>query len=314
MEIKELTQYIKAEAARLGFDVCGIARAGEVAPAQADALERWVQEGCHGTMSYLERNGDKRRNPAELVPGCKSIISVALGYAQESFDETHLHLSRYAQGDDYHKIVKDKLHLLLQSINSVHPVKGRPFCDSAPVMERYWAKEAGIGRIGKNHQLIIPRLGSYFFLGELLVDCELEYDKPLTESICGGCTRCIDNCPTGALTTHGFDARKCLSYLTIEHRGELPENLGEKMGKCIYGCDRCQTACPWNRGAQPCKEPAMRTNEGLAAMRDSDWHTLSEERYKELFAHSAVERAGYALLTRNIAAVKESEKKVSATE
>lgn len=314
MEAKELTLYIKAEATRLGFDVCGITRACEVASEEAEALERWVQEGQHGSMSYLERNSDKRRNPAELVPGCKSIISVAMSYAQENFDETHLHISRYAQGSDYHKIVKDKLYLLLQSINSLHPVKGRPFCDSAPVMERYWAKQAGIGRIGKNHQLIIPRLGSYFFLGELLVDCELVYDEPLTGSICGSCTRCIDNCPTGALTAHGFDARKCLSYLTIEHRDELPKNIGEKMGKCIYGCDRCQTACLWNKTARPCSEPALRTSEKLAAMHNNDWFTLSEERYKELFAHSAVERAGYTQLARNIAAIKEREGDTSATE
>lgn len=301
----ELTNYIKAEAKRLGFAVCGIAKAEAVDEKEAERACKWVEEGLHGTMSYLERNSDKRHNPTALVENGKSIICVAMNYAQEAGEEEGLHISRYARGKDYHKVVKDRLHLLLAAIKEKADVKGRPFCDSAPIMERYWAVKAGLGWIGRNHMLIIPRMGSYFFLGELIVDCELEYDTPYTENHCGNCHSCIDNCPTEALTAHRYDARKCLSYLTIEHRGELPKNSGEKMGKCFYGCDRCQTACPWNKFSQPSDCDELRTGKLLAAMNDEKWRALTKEQYEQLFKDSAVERAGYTQLMRNIAALKE---------
>ena len=211
MTQQELSTYIKAEAKRLGFAVCGIAKASDVPSEESSRLKDWVAQGLHGTMSYLERNCDKRQSPATLFSGCKSIICVAMSYAQEEYNEEKLHISRYAQGADYHKVIKDRLHLLLASIREKADasINGRPFCDSAPVMEHYWAVQAGIGWVGRNHQLIIPRMGSYFFLGELFVDCELEYDKPFVLNHCGNCNKCINNCPTGALTAEKQFAVTC---------------------------------------------------------------------------------------------------------
>lgn len=307
MTTEELTEYIKSEAKRLGFSACGITKAAKVSRHDCELLDRWVAEGQHGEMSYMERNGDKRTDPTVLVPGCKSMIVVALSYAQEEEKEPYggtLHLARYARGKDYHKAVKDRLYILLKKIEEVTPVKGRPFCDTAPLLERYWAREAGIGWIGRNHQLIIPHLGSYFFLGELLVDCELRYDNPFTDNFCGRCNRCTEQCPTAALTTDSFDARKCLSYLTIEYGGTLPDGTGEKMGNCFYGCDRCQTACPWNKSTTPTKATELLPSVALSAMSNADWHALTPEKYASLFSESAVERAGYARLMRNMEAVK----------
>ena len=209
-------------------------------------------------------------------------------------------ISRYAQGRDYHSVVKEKLFQLLEFINSIVPTKGRAFCDSAPVLERYWAVQAGLGTCGRNRQLIIPGCGTHFFLGELLVDIEAEYDEPLKESLCKGCNACIRSCPTGALKENGFDARRCLSYLTIEYRGELPPATGEKMGECFYGCDRCQSACPHNRAAQPHNEPQFVPSEELLAMSVSDWKVLTKEKFDTLFKDSAVQRCGYEQLMRNI--------------
>ena len=306
MTKSELTQYIKAEALRLGFDVCGIAKAEAVESSTAGFCDLWVKDGYNGTMGYLERNCDKRYDPTLLVEGCRSIIVVALNYTPSQAIEG---ISHYAQGEDYHKAVKDRLFLLLKSINGKAPCNGRPFCDSAPVLERYWAVQAGLGWIGRNHQLIIPQRGSYFFLGELLIDAELDYDKPFEQSHCGECRRCINNCPTAALDEHCFDARKCLSYLTIEHRGELPENIGEKMGNCFYGCDRCQTSCPHNRFAEPNSTPELQPTPELLQMTTERWHSLTKEEYDSLFRKSAVERCGYEQLMRNIKEYKKDFKK-----
>ncbi len=300
MSPSELSQYIKAEAVCLGFAVCGIAKAEPLSGNVVESMEGWLGNGMHGTMSYLKRNKDKRYNPLLLVPGCRSIICVAQNYYPSIIQEEGVHLSRYALGNDYHKVVKDKLFLLLQKINNVMPVKGRPFCDSAPVMERYWAREAGLGWIGKNHQLIVPNAGTHFFLGELFVDIELDYDKPLEHDFCGNCDACVRSCPTGALSVNGFDARCCLSYLTIEHSGELPDGIGEKMRNCIYGCDCCQRSCPHNRFATPSKEAAFIPKTELLEMNADDWKNLTKEQYYQLFEKSAVERCGYEQLMRNI--------------
>lgn len=299
MSKSEITAYIKAEALRLGFDICGIAKAAPVHNEVAAAYNNWLQEGKHATMQYMQRNCEKRLDPTQLVQGCRSIIVVAMNYAPKQQIEG---IANYAQGKDYHKVVKDRLFLLLQSINSVCEVQGRAFCDSAPVLERYWAREAGIGYIGRNRQLIIPGKGSNFFLGELLVDIELCYDSPEQRNLCGNCTRCIDNCPGGALNEKGLDANKCLSYLTIENRGELPENIGEMMGNCFYGCDRCQAVCPHNKFSTPNDTPELQPSEALLKMTAERWQALSEKEYKSLFAESAVERCGYEQLVRNIKA------------
>lgn len=302
MSTTELTEFIKSEALRLGFDACGITKATIVEQETADAVECWLENGCNGTMSYMERNREKRYNPCLLVPDCKSIICVAMNYCTD-IDENKLYISRYAQGLDYHKVVKDRLYMLLQSINEKRTVTGRVFCDSAPVLERYWATRAGIGWIGKNRQLIIPKAGSYFFIGELFIDTELEYDTPQNGNFCGNCDICLQKCPSGALSATEFDARKCLSYLTIEYRGELPENIGEKLGNCFYGCDRCQSCCPHNRFAVKTGVTELQPQKQLLAMNEEKWSVLSKEEYEELFCGSAVERCGYEQLKRNIAAL-----------
>ena len=305
MTREELTAHIKAEALRLGFDVCGIAKAGPVEPETETMYNNWISQGSHATMGYLERNCEKRFDPTLLVEGCRSIICVALNYTPKQQIEG---ISDYAQGKDYHKIVKDRLYLLLQSINGICNVKGRAFCDSAPVLERYWAVTAGIGYIGRNRQLIIPGKGSKFFLGELLVDIELCYDTPQLKNLCGNCRKCIENCPGMALSNEGLDANKCLSYLTIEHRGELPENIGKMMGDCFYGCDRCQAVCPHNRFATPNEIPELQPSKELLQMTKEKWNQLTQPEYNTLFEHSAVERCGYEQLMRNITAMTSDDK------
>ena len=305
MTREELTTHIKAEAQRLGFDVCGIAKAEAVAPEVTAMYNSWINQKKHATMQYLERNCEKRFNPTLLVEGCKSIISVAMNYAPQRAIEG---IANYAQGKDYHKVVKDRLFLLLQSINNICKTQGRAFCDSAPVLERYWAVKAGIGYTGRNRQLIIPGKGSNFFLGELLLDIELCYDTPMEHNFCGNCRKCIDACPGKALSEEGLDARKCLSYLTIEYHGELPENIGEKMGFCFYGCDRCQAVCPHNRFATPNSIQELQPAEALLQMTKEKWRTLTKPEYKALFKHSAVERCGYEQLMRNITAWETGEK------
>jgi epoxyqueuosine reductase len=305
MEKEDLTRYIKSEAIRLGFDICGIAKAEAVAEETAQRYNKWIGKGNHATMQYLERNCDKRFDPTLLVEGCKSIISVAMNYAPKQPIDG---FADYALGKDYHKIVKERLYRLLQSINDICPVQGRAFCDSAPVLERYWAVKAGIGYIGRNRQLIIPGKGSAFFLGELLVDIELCHDTPLSRDFCGICRKCIESCPGGALSDNGLDANKCLSYLTIEHRGELPENIGKKMGNCFYGCDRCRTVCPHNRFSTPNTIPELQPSNTLRQMTMDKWQVLTKPEYKVLFKHSAVERCGYEQLMRNINALEKEDK------
>ena len=207
MERKELTLFIKSEAARVGFDACGIAKATAVDEETVAFIEGWTKEGKHGTMHYLERNFEKRYDPTLLVEGCRSVITVVLNYTPKRAIEG---ISNYAQGSDYHKAVKERLYMLLKSINEKIPCQGRAFCDSAPILERYWGVQSGLGWIGRNRQLIIPGKGSCFFIGELIVDIELEYDEPYRQSHCGNCNNCIENCPTGALKREGFDARECL--------------------------------------------------------------------------------------------------------
>ena len=296
-EQQKLSTLIKRRAAELGFSACGIAKAEAVNADVRKYFEEWIASGSHGEMGYMSGNFEKRMDPTLLVEGCRSIIVVAQNYFPATASPQ---ISRYAQGKDYHRVVKDKLFQLLEYINSIVPAKGRAFCDSAPVLERYWAVQAGLGTCGRNRHLIIPGCGTHFFLGELLVDIEAEYDEPLKESLCKGCNACVRNCPAGALSENGLDARRCLSYLTIEYRGELPTATGEKMGECFYGCDRCQSACPHNRATQPHNEPQFVPSEELLAMSVSDWKVLTKEKFDTLFKDSAVQRCGYEQLMRNI--------------
>ena len=306
---------IKAEALRLGFSACGIAKAEPVDAETAAAFRNWLHEGGHATMQYMENYEDKRLDPRLLMPGVKSIISVALNYTPA---QPVKGFANYAIGKDYHDIVKQKLYQLANSSLITHhsSLQYRAFSDSAPILERYWAVKAGLGFIGRNHLLIIPGIGSQVFLGELFVDIELEPDAPCQQH-CGSCHRCIDACPTGALQAPpnlpsreasevplegGFRGALCLSYLTIENRGDIPEEAARKMGETFYGCDRCQQACPWNAKAKPTSEPLLQPTDELLSMNAEDWQQLSLEQYRQLFKGSAVKRAKYEGLMRNIKA------------
>lgn len=305
-----LKDKIKAEASRLGFFVCGFARAEPVSEAMRRHYLGWLADGRNADMAYLGNNLDKRFDPRLLMPGVKTIVVVAQNYfPARRLPEGEPQIADYALGLDYHDIVKQKLRQLAATVGIADY---RAFVDTAPVLERYWAVRAGLGWIGKNQQLIIPHSGSEFFLGELFVTVELPPDEPLPNR-CGTCHRCVDACPTHALSLPAtcvegygditrFDARLCLSYQTIENRGELTVDAKAAMGDTFYGCDRCQRACPWNRFAKPSTEPLLQPREELLAMTRQKWENLSEEDYRRLFKGSAVKRAKYEGLMRNIKA------------
>ena len=325
---------IKVEAERLGFFACGIARAEPVDAETAAAVRGWISKGSQATMDYMANYTEKRLNPCLLVPGTKSIVSLAMNYAPaQMMPETEYQLAAYAYGQDYHDVMKAKLRQLAALIANKFEGKSdsgvgendgnstaittsktdqtnpepageiRVFVDTAPVLERYWAQRAGLGWIGKNHQLIIPRAGSMFFLGEIFLPYEFDsYDSPMP-SRCGNCRRCIEACPTCAITDEwGFDSEKCLSYQLIENRGELSEQAKQSMGTTIYGCDRCQTACPWNKFATPNTTPEFQPKSELLAMTKADWHNLTIDEYRALFKGSAVKRVKFDGLKRNISA------------
>lgn len=299
---------IKAEALRLGFSACGIALAGAVVETTAHHFRQWLSEGKQAEMNYMANYEEKRLDPRLLMEGTRSIVSVALNYYPEQLlDEDEYQFAWYAYGKDYHEVMKTKLAALeafVHALASPLPAQSRIFCDTAPVLERYWAWRAGLGWIGKNTQLIIPRAGSCFFLGEIFIDLGVDnYDKPMTNR-CGSCTRCLQACPMQAIEVpFRLNSARCLSYLTIEHRGAFPANSELKMGKKIYGCDDCLKACPWNRFSTPCQTPEFHPSPSLLAMRRADWQTLTGEQYKALFKGSAVKRAKYDGLMRNIAQV-----------
>lgn len=298
------SQTVKAEAARLGFCACGLAPAAPVGGAHAAYVRRWLAAGCQGAMDYLARRVELRLDPRLLVPGARTVVAVALPYAPvAALRPDGYALARYALGRDYHDVVRERLRRLMAALGLHEEADGRPFCDTAPVDERYWAVRCGLGWTGRNRQLIVPGHGSYVFLGELVLRRPADaYDSPLAPR-CGDCRRCLDACPTGALAADGLDARRCLSYLTIEQRGPLPAGTGARMGRCIYGCDRCAEACPWNARVAASADPAFQPSSALLAMTSADWHDLSPEQYRALFRGSAVRRAKYEGLLRNIRAV-----------
>lgn len=301
---------IKAEAKNLGFFACGIAKAGRVEESYARRFRQWIEQDNHADMTYMANNADKRLDPRLLMDGLKSIISVALNYTPaKKIPHGELQFASYALGQDYHDIVKLKLHTLAAILGLKNY---RAFCDSAPVLERYWAIQAGLGWGGHNHQLIIPYAGSMFFLGELFTDIELDYDTPIRPR-CGNCRACIDACPTGAISMKeqdfkehsSFNAALCLSYQTIENRNDIPDSIAAKMGDTVYGCDRCQIACPWNRFASPTDEKLLMPKEELLQMTREKWNCLTIDEYRRLFKGSAVKRAKYEGLMRNIKKVNE---------
>ncbi|MCU4156345.1 tRNA epoxyqueuosine(34) reductase QueG [Carboxylicivirga sp. A043] len=296
-------QLIKDKAIELGFSDVGFALIEPIDNDEAQ-LKLWLDKGYQAGMTYMNNHFEKRVNPALLVEGAKSIISVLLNYKpkEEQLDTEAPKLARYAYGKDYHFVIKDKLQELFNFIKEeIYPsLEGRVFTDSAPVLDRAWAVKAGLGWVGKNTNLIHKKLGSFTLIGEIICNLELKPDKPIKEA-CGGCQRCIDACPTGALIgPYQLDANKCISYLTIEHRDELPEELRNQFNNWAFGCDICQEACPWNWKARPTKEEAFVPHPDLLSLSKDDWHNMDEEKFRELFRKSAVKRTKYSGLKRNL--------------
>ena len=296
------TQWIKEEALRLGFDSIGVSKA-EFLENEAPRLESWLKSGFHGQMSYMENNFDKRLDPTLLVPGAQSVISLTYNYFPKEFQrEDSYKLSKYAYGEDYHRVVKDKLRDLVaamqERLGSFH---ARVFTDSAPIMERSWAQRSGLGWIGKHSLLISKSKGSYFFLAEIITDLELEADVPFSTDHCGTCTRCVDACPTEAIIPDKtVDASKCISYFTIELKDEIPAEFGEKFEDWMFGCDICLDVCPWNRFSLPHSEPRFEPRSEILEYSKKDWEEITEDLFKDLFANSAVERTKFSGLKRNL--------------
>lgn len=295
------TALIKRKAGELGFMYCGISRA-EFLEEEAPRLENWLQRQMHGQMHYMENHFDKRLDPRLLVEGAKSVVSLLLNYyPAEKQNPDAYQISKYAYGQDYHFVIKDKLKSLLEHIRQeVGEVDGRVFVDSAPVLDKAWAKKSGLGWVGKNANLITPGAGSFYFIAELILDLDLDYDGPIKD-YCGTCTKCIDACPTGAITEpYVVDGSRCISYYTIELKDKIPETGRGKFGDWVFGCDICQDVCPWNRFSRPHAEPAFTINPDLQQMSRETWRELTQEVFREVFKKSAVKRTGFNGLMRNI--------------
>ena len=304
MDKASATVLIRQEAKRLGFSSVGIARAGHMDD-EAKRLEEWLGNGKHGEMSYMERYFDLRTDPRKLVPGARSVVSLMYNYYSDTRQEdpSAPRFSTYAYGRDYHKVLRKKLKTLLRVLrDQLGDFTGRCFVDSGPVLERDWAVRAGNGWMGKNTMLISPKMGSYFFLAELIVDLDLEYDHPIRDH-CGTCTRCIDACPTEAIDSSGYviDGSRCISYLTIELKNDIPSAFEGKMETWAFGCDICQQVCPWNRFSIQHREPEFEPRAEFLAMKKEDWYEITEDVFDEIFEGSAVKRTGYAGLMRNLA-------------
>lgn len=298
------TQLIKSLATELGFTYSGISKA-EFLAEEAPRLEEWLKRQYHGKMNYLENHFDKRLDPTLLVPGAKSVISLIYNYypekdlAKENPDT--FKIAKYAYGEDYHQVVKDKLKIFIERIREeIGEVVGRAFVDSAPVHERAWAKKSGLGWIGKNSLLLNRSMGSFFFLAELIIDLELEYDGPIKD-YCGTCTACMDACPTNAIPEpYVVDGSKCISYFTIELKEEIPSEVKGKFENWIFGCDICQDVCPWNSFSKPHNERRFSPPSDLDNMTRQEWFEITEEVFQKLFNKSAVQRTRYRGLKRNI--------------
>jgi epoxyqueuosine reductase len=299
---KHRSTLIKEIASNLGFQFCGISKA-DFLEEEAPRLEKWLKDGMHGKMSYMENHFDKRLDPTILVPGAKSVVSLLLNYYPEKTQRKDApQLSKYAYGEDYHDVIKEKLYLFIDEIKKqIGEVDGRVFVDSAPVMDKAWAKKSGLGWLGKNGNLIHPKAGSFFFIAELIIDLELEPDGPIKD-YCGTCTRCIDACPTDALETpYIVNGSKCISYLTIELKDELiPSEFKGKMENWMFGCDICQDVCPWNRFSKPSQEQKFKPQEKILSMTQEEWEELEQNMFSILFKNSAVKRTKHKGLIRNI--------------
>lgn len=299
------SQFIKNEAKRLGFLSCGISKA-QFLEAEAPRLEKWLKKNAHGQMHYMENHFDKRLDPTKLVEDSKSVVSLLLNYfPEEQQNSDSFKLSKYAYGTDYHFVIKDKLKVLLQSIQEeIGDVHGRAFVDSAPVLDKAWAAKSGLGWIGKHSNLLTQKVGSFYFIAELIIDLDLEYDS-ITTDHCGTCTACIDACPTEAITApYEVDGSKCISYFTIELKENMPSDFKGKLDDWMFGCDVCQDVCPWNRFSKPHNEPLFNPHPELLSMTKKDWEEITEDTFKKVFKKSAVKRTKFAGLTRNIGYLK----------
>lgn len=302
------TEMIKSEAKRLGFLACGMSKA-QFLEDEAPRLESYLKNNFHGEMGYLENHFDKRLDPTLLVPDSKSVISLLMNYyPQEKQRGDTYKISKYAYGTDYHFVIKDKLKELLAFIHdNIGEVSGRAFVDSAPVLDKAWAARSGLGWVGKHSLLLTKQTGSFYFVSELILDLELEYDTPVTDH-CGSCTACIDACPTGAIVdAKVVDGSKCISYFTIELKNEIPSIMKGKFEDWIFGCDICQDVCPWNRFSKSHSQPLFNPHPQLLEMEKKDWEEITEEVFREIFRKSAVKRTKFAGLKRNIDFVKTSD-------
>lgn len=295
------TQLIKTEAKRLGFLSCGISKANFLEE-EAPRLEKWLNQNMHGEMSYMENHFDKRLDPTKLVEDSKSVISLLLNYyPSETQRDDSYKISKYAYGTDYHFVIKDKLKNLLNFIKEeIGDVYGRAFVDSAPVLDKAWAAKSGLGWLGKHSNLLTKQVGSFYFIAELIIDLELEYDTPVTDH-CGSCTACIDACPTQAIVEpYVVDGSKCISYFTIELKDSIPTSVKGQFDDWMFGCDVCQDVCPWNRFSKSHREPLFNPNPQLLDMSKKDWEEITQEVFAEIFTKSAVKRTKFSGLTRNI--------------
>jgi len=295
-------QLIKTEAKRLGFLSCGISKAAFLEE-EAPRLEQWLNNNMHGEMRYMENHFDKRLDPTKLVEGSKSVISLLLNYypSETQKDETAPKISKYAYGTDYHFVIKDKLKQLMYIMQEkIGEINGRAFVDSAPVLDKAWAAKSGLGWIGKHSNLLTQQVGSFYFIAELIVDLELEYDTPVTDH-CGSCTACIDACPTQAIAEpYKVDGSKCISYFTIELKNNIPSEFKNHFDDWMFGCDVCQDVCPWNRFSKPHKEPLFNPHPELLSMSKKDWEEITQDTFNKVFQKSAVKRTKFSGLTRNI--------------
>ncbi|WP_298392888.1 tRNA epoxyqueuosine(34) reductase QueG [Flavobacterium sp.] len=302
---EKYSKFIKAESKRLGFLSCGISKA-EFLEEEAPRLESWLKQNLNGEMSYMENHFDKRLNPKLLVDDSKSVISLLLNYfPSEEQNADSYKISKYAYGQDYHFVIKEKLQELLFSIQSeIGVVNGRAFVDSAPVLDKAWAAKSGLGWIGKNSNLITQRVGSFYFIAELIIDLDLEYDTPTTDH-CGTCTACIDSCPTEAIVSpYIVDGSKCISYYTIELKDNLPVEMKGKFNDWAFGCDVCQDVCPWNRFSKPHNEPLFNPNKELLSFSKKDWEEITNDTFNKVFKNSAVKRTKFEGFKRNITFLK----------
>ena len=288
---------------------CGISKA-DFLEEEATGLEQWLKHGYHGDMKWMENHFDERLDPRKLMPGAKSVISVLLNYFPEESQEAGTpKISKYAYGRDYHKVIRGKLKRMLQGIHEeIGEVHGRGFVDSAPVMDRAWARRSGLGWIGKHSLLLSKKSGSFYFIGELIVDLELDPDGPSTDH-CGSCTACMDACPTQAIIAPTVvDSNKCISYLTIEYKKALPSEFQDKMDQWVYGCDTCQDVCPWNRFSKPHQEPDFNLREAIGKNGWQEWEEITHELWEKIMQGSAIRRTGYEGFMRNLNFAKKSER------